>query len=278
MPTDRTPPAFRIAFTDAPARDAPEALAQEHPVAFEYNGLGYAVMLASPADLEDFAVGFTAAEGLASCAADILNIAIAPLERGTIIRITLPENRAAPLRERLRLRLVEGSCGLCGLETIEEVLRPLPPVTARPVITAAAVIDALGLLRDHQPLGRATGAMHAAAFCDAAGRIIAAREDVGRHNALDKLIGHLMREGLDPALGFVLLSARCSCELVEKAVRAGVPALVTISAASDLAVDRARAAGLTLIALARSDSALVMHDPFAIFGSPPDHNDHRAKA
>jgi len=269
VPAERIPPAFRIAFTNAAVRAPPEALAQEHPIAFEYNGLGYAVMLGTPDDLEDFAVGFTTAEGLVSRAEDIIAISIAPLERGTIIRITLPDTHAAPLRERLRLRLVEGSCGLCGLETIDEVLRPLPPVTARPVINAAAITAALDALRAHQPLGRATGAMHAAAFCDGDGRIIAAREDVGRHNALDKLIGHLMVEELDPASGFVLLSARCSYELVEKAVRAGVPSLVTISAASDLAVARACEAGLTLIALARSDGALVMNDPFAIFDDTP---------
>lgn len=261
---------FRIAFGDRPLRDAPERLAQEHPVAFEYNGLGYAVMLASPCDLDDFAVGFTASEGLVTSAGEISAIAVAALERGTIIRIAVPEHRAAPLRERLRLRLVEGSCGLCGLETIEEVLRPLPPLTDRPAITTAAVTAALGALRSHQPMGRATGAMHAAAFCDGAGRIIAVREDIGRHNALDKLVGHLMRAVIAPQSGFVLLSARCSCELVEKTVRAGIPALVTISAASDLAVERARGAGLTLIALAREDGALVMNDPFAIFGAAPE--------
>lgn len=252
---------FRIGFGDQPARAAPESLAQEHPIAFEYNGLGYAVMLGSPRDLDDFAIGFTASEGLIRRADEVLAVAIAPLERGTIIRITLEEDRAAPLRERLRLRLVEGSCGLCGLETIEEVLRPLPPVTARPAITAPAITAALGALRSHQPLGRATGAMHAAAFCDGAGRIIAAREDVGRHNALDKLIGAMGRANLDMAKGFVLLSARCSFELVEKTVRCGAPMLVTISAPTSLAVERAKAAGLTLLALARTDNALLVNDP-----------------
>ncbi|WP_379921178.1 formate dehydrogenase accessory sulfurtransferase FdhD [Erythrobacter sp. R86502] len=270
MPGCQTPHIFRIAFTDAPVRDAPEALAQEQPIAFEYNGLGYAVMLGTPHDCEDFAVGFTIAEGLANGPEDILALAIAPLDRGTIIRITLPEDRAAPLRERLRLRLVEGSCGLCGLETIDDVLRPLAPITAHPALSVAAITAALAALRCHQPLGRATGAMHAAAFCDGAGQIIATREDVGRHNALDKLIGHMARMKIDPHTGFVLLSARCSYELVEKTVRAGVPALVTISAASDLAVARAGEAGLTLIALARDDGALVMNDPHAIFDAVAD--------
>lgn len=251
----------RIAFASGPQRDAPARLAQEQPIAFEYNGLGYAVMLGTPADLDDFAVGFTLSEGLARHADEIGDIQIAPVDKGTIIRITLPEERADPLRERLRLRLVEGSCGLCGLESIDEVLRPLPPLTARPRLDRQAIAAALAGFRDHQPMGRATGAMHAAAFCDASGRILFAREDVGRHNALDKLLGHMMRKGAEPGSGFVLLSARCSYELVEKTVRAAIPALVTISAASDLAVRRAAEAGLTLVSLAREDGALVMNDP-----------------
>ena len=259
------PPVRRIAFRDGPARAAPTALAQEQPIAFEYNGLGYAVMLGTPFDLTDFAVGFTLSEGLAHSADEISAIQVAPTANGTILRITLPEDRAEPLRERLRLRLVEGSCGLCGLESIEDVLRPLPRLTTRPALDAQAIARALADLRRHQPLGRQTGAMHAAAFCDGDGAIIAAREDVGRHNALDKLIGHLRRAGHRTDTGFVLLSARCSYELVEKTVRAGVPALVTISAASDLAVERAQEAGLTLVSLARADGALVMNDPHGVF-------------
>ncbi len=257
-------PVRRIAFRGRPQRDAPAALAQEQPIAFEYNGLGYAVMLGTPENLTDFAVGFTLSEGLADNAGEIGDIQVAPTDNGTILRITLPEDRAEPLRERLRLRLVEGSCGLCGLESIEEVLRPLPRLETRPRLEARAIAAALASFRDHQPMGRATGAMHAAAFCDPAGRILAAREDVGRHNALDKLVGHLKRQGTRPDTGFVLLSARCSYELVEKTVRAAIPALVTISAASDLAVRRAREGGLTLVSLARDDGALIMNDPHGV--------------
>ena len=255
-----------IRLGEGPPRDPPRAMAQEQPVAFEFNGLAYAVMLATPHDLEDYAVGFTLAEGLAASTSEIRALAIAPVEKGTIVRVTLPDERAEPLRDRLRLRLVEGSCGLCGLESIEEVLRPLPRLTARPRIDAGAIGRALADFRDHQPMGRDTGAMHAAAFCDAEGAILFAREDVGRHNALDKLVGAMMRAGADPRSGFVLLSSRCSCELVEKTVRAGVPALVTISAASDLALSRAQESDLTLVSLARPDSALVMHDPYALLG------------
>ena len=258
-------PMSRLDFAGRRVEPVDRALAQEAPVAFEYNGLAYAVMMATPRDLEDYATGFTLAEGLIARASDVLALDIAEVEQGTVVRITLPETHAAPLRERLRLRLVEGSCGLCGLDSIAEVLRPLEPLTAVPRISRKAIERALAELRSHQPMGQATGAMHAAAFCDAEGRIVAAREDIGRHNALDKLGGHLARSDIDPAGGFVLLSARCSYELVEKTVRLRCPALVTISAASDLAVERARGANLTLVALARSDAALVMHDPHGRF-------------
>ena len=131
-------------------------------------------------------------------------------------------------------------------------------MTARLAVSRDAIAAALAALGDHQPIGRATGAVHAAAFCAATGDILCVREDVGRHNALDKLVGALARAGIDPASGFILLSARCSYELVEKTVRAGCPVLVTISAPTSLAAERAAAAGLTLVALARADSALLI--------------------
>ena len=150
---------------------------------------------------------------------------------------------------------------MCGIESIAEITRPLPPITARISTSRVAIAAALAALTDHQPLGRATGAVHAAAFCAPDGQILFACEDVGRHNALDKLVGTLALKGVSAAEGFILLTARCSYELVEKAVRAGCPMLVTISAPTSLAVERAVAAGLTLVALARPDSALILSDP-----------------
>jgi FdhD protein len=241
-------------------------LAAEQPIALEYNGVSYAVMMGTPIDLEDFAIGFTLSEGLVAAARDILDLAVAEVAGAHIVRITLPAVAAAPLLDRVRLRVGEGSCGLCGIQSIAEVLRPLPKLTAAPGATSAAIARALQDLGNHQPLGRQTGAMHAAAFCQDDGKIVAVREDVGRHNALDKLIGALARSGLDAERGFVLLSARCSYELVEKTVRAGCPLLVTISAPTSLAADRARDAGLTLLALARRDSALIVNDPHGRFG------------
>jgi FdhD protein len=224
----------------------------EAPVAIEYNGIGYAVMMATPVDLEAYAVGFTICEGLVAATGDIGGVQVNEVAGGRVVRVRLPADRMDRVIERARTRASESSCGLCGIETIEEVLRPLR-ASPRPRLTSrAAIARALAALPDHQPLGRATGAVHAAAFCDPDGSIRFAKEDVGRHNALDKLIGALAIEGIDPAAGFILLSARCSYELVEKAVRAGCPMLVTISAPTSLAVERAAAAGLTLVALARA--------------------------
>lgn len=239
-------------------------LAGEQPIAFEYNGVAYAVMMGTPGDLEDYAVGFSLSEGLIARPADLVDIAVHEAAEGWILRLTLAEDLAAPLRERIRLRVTEGSCGLCGLESIQAVLRPLPPVRLGFGTGPAAIQAALGRLADHQPVGALTGAMHAAAFCRPDGTIVCAREDIGRHNALDKLIGALARDGIAIADGFVLVSARCSYELVEKTVRAGCPMLVSISAASNLAVERARQAGLTLAAVARADNMLVFNDPAGV--------------
>lgn len=236
----------------------------ETPISVEVGGIGYAVMMATPADLLDYATGFALGEGLVETAAQIGRIDAQQIEGGWALRIWLPPERNAVALERARKRVSESSCGLCGIENIEEVLRPLPPVTARIGTNRTAIAAALAALRDHQPLGRATGAVHAAAFCSPEGTILLAREDVGRHNALDKLIGAMARAGLDTGAGFILLSARCSYELVEKTVRAGCPMLVTISAPTSLAAERAVQAGLTLVALARTDSALVISDPLGM--------------
>jgi FdhD protein len=240
-------------------------IAVETPIAIEYNGIGYAVMMATPNNLQDFAIGFSLSEQLIGQRDDIVDIDVVAVAQGWIIRIQLSEAHGAPVLERARQRVSESSCGLCGLDNIEQVMRPLSMISARLTVTRAALFLAIEQLRDHQPLSFATGAVHGAAFCAADGHIVLAREDVGRHNALDKLIGALATAGISPATGFFLLTARCSYELVEKSVIAGCPLLVTISAPTSLAADRARAHGLTLVSLARSDSMLVISDPNKIF-------------
>ena len=258
MPVDGASPVRLVErfALEAPPRSIERQTIAEAPIAIEINGLAYAVMMATPADLDDFALGFCLSEQLIETPAQFGGCEASELERGWILRIMLAGDCAAPLVERARLRLTEGSCGLCGIESLDQVLRPLPRVTAALDVSDAALFAAGATLRDRQPLGRATGAAHAAAFCRADGTILIVREDVGRHNAFDKLIGALARAGMRPAEGFVLLSARCSFELVQKAVLAGVPLLATVSAASTLALETARAHGLQLVSLLRDDSFL----------------------
>jgi len=228
----------------------------EAPVALEFNGLSYAVMMATPADLEDFALGFALTEGLARQPSDLADIAVAEVEQGWIVRAALTGLGIEQLTDRVRTRVAESSCGLCGIENLEAVTRPLPQVPAHAPLDESAIFAVLSALRAHQPLTRRTGAAHAAAFATAEGAILHAREDVGRHNALDKLIGALAAAGQDPAAGFILSTARCSYEIVEKAVRAGATRLATVSLPTSMAVARARQAGLSLWSLARDDSVL----------------------
>jgi FdhD protein len=251
----------RVSFEAAPDAGGERVVPIETPIAFEFDGVGYAVMMATPADLEDYAIGFALSERLVDRAGQIVDVSPAELPRGWVLRVALQGAPKERMFERVRLRLTEGSCGLCGLETIEQVLRPLPSVGPATPVARAAIAAALDALHDRQPLGRATGAAHAAAFCAPDGEILLVREDVGRHNAMDKLIGAAARSDVDLKAGFILLTARCSYELVEKAVVAGCPMLVTISAPTSLAVERATEAGLALAALARKDSMLVVNDP-----------------
>ncbi len=232
----------------------------EAPIALEFNGLAYAVMMATPADLEDFALGFALTEGLAKLPADLSDLAVAEVEKGWVVRATLTGLGIEQLTERVRARVAESSCGLCGIENLDAVAKPLPPVATHGPLAEAAIFAALAALRDHQPLGRKTGAAHAAAFASPSGEIHTVREDVGRHNAMDKLIGALAAAGRDPAAGFILSTARCSYEIVEKAVRAGGTRLVTVSLPTSMAVARAEQAGLSLWSLARDDSVLLVND------------------
>jgi FdhD protein len=259
MSASQVVPVIRLR-PDSAAHDT-RTLAIEAPVAIEYNGIGYAVMMATPTDLADFALGFSLSERLIVGRDDLLSIDVVEQENGTLLRIAIDADRAGPVVERARMRVSESSCGLCGLESLDQVLRPLTPISAPPMARPDALFKALAALDKHQPVNAATGAAHGAAFCRNDGRIVMVREDVGRHNAFDKLIGALAAQGIAPGSGFFLLTARCSYELVEKAITAGCPLLVTISAPTTLAVARAAAHGLTLIALARPDAMLVVSDP-----------------
>ncbi len=225
-------------------------------MAIECNGLGYAVLMASPGDLLDLGYGFALTERLIDGADDMLDAEVHSVARGMLLRLTLSPRVAGRLSDRVRHRTADSSCGLCGVESLEQALRPLP---GRPVRWAGedqVVFAALGALEAAQPLGAATRAVHAAAACAADGTIRRVREDVGRHNAFDKLIGAMLRKRLGWDDGFAVLTSRCSYELVEKAVLSDCPMLATISAPTALALARAREAGLELRVLARPDSLL----------------------
>jgi len=251
----RAHPLDRIA-PDGGATRIERNIAVETPVAIEINGLGYAVMMATPADLVDFAYGFAGSERLIDAPADIIDVDCHATDRGMILRITLAPDRAGRVIERVRHRVSESSCGLCGIENLEQAMRPLPALPPAQPIQPATIFRALDAMREEQPLNRTTGAVHAALACDAQGAILLAREDVGRHNAFDKLIGAMARQGHAWHGNFALLSSRCSYELVEKAATAGCATLVTVSAPTTLALSRAAEANITLLSLARPDSFL----------------------
>ena len=241
---------------DGDRGDVTRELAEEVPIALEFNGIGYAVLMATPADIEDLVAGFLIAERLQMPGDAALDVALHRTDHGIIARANLPAERTGALLDRVRHRATDSSCGLCGIENLEQAIRPLPRVTATSTANEAAIFRALGDLAAHQKLNRRTGAVHAAAWADAEGVIRLVREDVGRHNAFDKLIGAMRRARLVWNGGFALLSSRCSYELVEKAALANCPMLVTISAPTRLALDRASETCLALRVLARPDAIL----------------------
>ena len=246
---------FRRIAADGTERAMPRGVIAEEPVAIEVNGLGYAVMMATPDDLADFATGFALSERIVDLAGAIADLDVHDTAQGWIIRLQVPAANAERVAARVRRRASDSSCGLCGMDNLESVRRALPRVPASDA-RPPAIFAALGAMRAHQPLNAATGAAHAAMLCAPDGTIRLAREDVGRHNAFDKLIGAMARTGLAWDGGFALLSSRCSYELVEKAALSGCPMLVTVSAATSMAIERAAAARLTLVSLARDDAVL----------------------
>ena len=211
------------------------------------------VVIASPGDFEDLAWGFALTEGIASIC-DIENCAVTKEESGVRAILTL----SAPITN-VRERVLPGrsSCGLCGIKDLKKVVRVIPNVRVGGMIAPEALHAGVVALDKHQPLNNRTRAVHAAAYMSCDGSILKVREDVGRHNALDKLVGALARSGIDPAEGAVLLTSRASYEMIDKAAMAGVRILIAISAPSALALRKAETAGMTLIGVARQDSFVV---------------------
>ncbi|MEO0035560.1 MAG: hypothetical protein RLZZ501_1583 [Pseudomonadota bacterium] len=234
----------------APPAKVAWLLPEEEPVALVYNRRSFAVMLTSPADLADFALGFSLSEGVVAAPGEIDDLVVRRLAEGLAVEMTIPAARAAALLGRRRGLEGSSACGLCGIEALAELRRPLPAVRP-PAVTAEAIRRAGAGFDAHQPLRARTHSVHGAAWCDPAGTILLAREDVGRHNALDKLIGAASRQGLAFESGFALLSSRCGVELVRKAARVGIGLLATLSAPTGLAATMAAAAGIELAVLAR---------------------------
>lgn len=240
-----------------------DVLAEETPVALEYNGIAYATMLATPADLEDFALGFSLTEGIVEGPAEIYDLELASGEVGVIVRIEVASERFARLKARRRALSGRTGCGLCGIESLAEAVRPVPGVPQGGGVPLAAVLGAMRSLRARQPLHEATGATHAAALAAADGSLLLVREDVGRHNALDKAIGAAARAGLlrTGAVAMALMSSRASFELVQKTAVAGIGVLAAVSAPTALAVRLAEEAGITLLGFLRGEEATVYSRP-----------------
>jgi len=254
-------------------RDESACLAEEVPVALVYNGISHAVMLATPQDLEDFALGFSLSEGIIDRADDLLDCETTPSdlsvseslagvpEQGLSLELKVTLRCFMRLKERRRTLAGRTGCGLCGTESLAEAIRPVRRAVAPVVVAADALARAMAEMPAHQTLSQATGATHAAAWCALDGAVRLVREDVGRHNALDKLIGAMALADTDPADGFIAVTSRASYEMVYKAASAGVGLLAAVSAPTGLAVRTAEAAGLVLAGFVRGDRATVYSHP-----------------
>ncbi len=248
-PTHRTVPVLRRSADGTLAGE--DRVAEEVPVALEYNGVSHAVMLATPADLEDFALGFSLTEDIVGSMADVRGMDVVAGCGGLTVQIEIATACFVALKDRRRSLAGRTGCGLCGTESLPQAVRPPPPLRSEARYTAAAVHRALSDLRSRQPLHDATGATHAAGWSRADGLLQVVREDVGRHNALDKLVGALARAGTAAGEGFVCVTSRASYEMVGKTVRCGAPLLAAVSGVTGLAVDIAEQAGLALAGFAR---------------------------
>jgi len=241
---------------------APRMVPEETPVALSFAGTTHAVMMASPADLEDFALGFSLTEGIVESPQEIEAVEVEDLGAGIDIQIRLKDGANTRFEARRRRLAGPVGCGLCGIESIEEAMRAVNSVERSELeLTPQDITGAMQLLSKQQPLHAETGAVHAAGFYVPGKGIVAAREDVGRHNALDKLAGALAKAGIDGASGAVAVTSRVSVELVQKAAAIGSPAILAVSAPTALAIRTAGAAGMTLVALVRGDDFDVFTHP-----------------
>lgn len=247
--------------TGATAQDAQDLVASEMPVALHFNGLPFAVLMATPCDLPDLALGFSLSEALIERPDELRIDDIAETLDGIAIRMTIPQARADALADRGRNLPGYAGCGVCGTADIDAVLRVPPRIASETRIAEAALHRALAALQARQPLNAATGATHAAGFAERDGALQLVREDVGRHNALDKLIGAMATDGVEAGNGFAVVTSRASFELAMKAAQVGIPLLAAISAPTTLAITLAASAQLCLVGFARDRQCVVYAHP-----------------
>lgn len=238
-----------------------DCVAEEVPVALEFNGVSHAVMMATPADLEDFAYGFSVTEGIVDSASQIHDCEWSSSAQGYTVQLTIAASCFARLKEKRRNMTGRTGCGLCGTESLAQAVRHPAPLSLAPCFDARAVSKALSTMRSRQLLLAVTGATHAAAWCTVDGDVELIREDVGRHNALDKLVGALVRTRRPAGTGFITITSRASYEMVQKTTAVGVGLLAAVSGVTGLAVDVAQSAGLTLLGFARGDDVSIYSHP-----------------
>jgi formate dehydrogenase accessory protein FdhD len=257
-----------VRLADDAATAASASVAEEVPVALVYNNHPHVVMMATPADYEDFAIGFTLTEEIVRAASEITGCVVVPHSQGVEVQLVIPQEAADALASRGRQLVGRTGCGLCGVQTIADTRRPLRTVTRGAPLDAESLWRAEAALYGRQTLNQATGSVHAAAWATPDGQLQVVREDVGRHNALDKVIGALARAGTVPRQGFVVMTSRASYELVQKATVAGIPLLAAVSRPTGLAIRLAEASGLTLVALLRGRTANVYTHPDGVILTP----------
>jgi FdhD protein len=258
----------RLAWRDGAVSNGARTIPEEMPIALTYNRATLAVMLATPTDLEDFALGFSLTEGIVEHGEQIEELTIVAVDGGTELRMWLAAERADVAEARRRRLTGPSGCGLCGIESLADAVRSPSRVPSRARFTAAEITAAMAALPGAQALNHATHAVHAAGFWHKVRGLVALREDVGRHNALDKLAGAMAREGTAASDGMVLLSSRLSVELVQKAAAIGAPVIVAVSAPTALAVRMAEQAGIALVGVARQDGFEVFTHPERIDFAP----------
>jgi FdhD protein len=238
-----------------------DTIAEEVPISLIYNGVPHVVMLATPTNLEEFALGFSITEGIIKSPQELLSARVYNRSNGIEVQLKIPEQRFQGLADKGRNLTGRTGCGLCGASTLKQAIRQPCPVNGDLLLPAAELHSALSAIKQRQKLNQLTGAVHAAAWAVPGLGIVDVREDVGRHNALDKLIGFLLRTGKDLSAGFVIVTSRASYEMVQKTAWVGITLLAAISAPTGLAIRLANEAGLTLIGFARDDQHVVYTHP-----------------